>query len=59
MKKYVKYLISTVVFFTVYTLIEYLLTKNLNWRDAIITTIIYSVCYTSVDLIFNKKLSKK
>ena len=59
MKKYTKYLISAVIFFTVYTLIEYLLTKNLYWIDAIITTIMYSVCYTSIDLIFNKKLSKK
>lgn len=58
MKKWIKYLVSTVVFFVVYTLMEYLLTKSINWKMIIVTTIIYGVLYTTIDLICDKYIKK-
>lgn len=58
MKKWIKYLISVVVFLVVYALIEYLLTKSVNWKMIIVTTIIYGVLYTTIDLICDKYIKK-
>ena len=57
MKKWIKYLTSTVVFSVIYTIAEYLLTKNINWKMVVIATIIYAILYTTIDLTFKK--SKK
>ena len=54
MKKWTKYLISTIVFSIVYTMVEYLLTKDINWKMIIVTTIMYAIIYTTLDLICNK-----
>ena len=58
MKRYMKYLISTVIFFIMYTLIEYLLIKTINFKMIIVTTIIYAVLYIIIDLICDKLLKK-
>ena len=58
MKKWIKYLISVVVFLVVYALIEYLLTKSVNWKMIIVTTIIYGVLYTTMDLICDKYIKE-
>ncbi len=59
MKKWIKYLMSTIIFFILYTTMTYLLTKNISFKMIIITTIIYAIIYTATDLICNKLLSKK
>ena len=38
MKEYMKYIISTIVFLVVYTLVSYLLTKNIDFKMIIITS---------------------
>ena len=59
MKKYLKYIISTIVFAVVYTLVLYICTKNIDFKMILITTIVYAVSYTTIDLICNKTISKK
>lgn len=59
MKKYLKYIISTIVFAVVYTLVSYLPTKNIDFKMIIITTIVYAISYTTIDLVCNKVSSKK
>ena len=54
MKRWIKYLISTIIFGIVYTLVEYLLNKSINWKMVIVTTITYAIFYTTIDLISNK-----
>ena len=54
MKKWIKYLMSTVVFGIMYTIVEYLLTKDINWKLVIVATIMYAILYTTIDLICNK-----
>ena len=54
MKKWIKYLIGAIVFGGVFTLLEYLFSKSLNWRLIIVTTIIYAVLNTLVELISMK-----
>lgn len=58
MKEYMKYIISTIVFLVVYTLVSYLLTKNIDFKMIIITTIVYAVSYTTIDLVCNKVSSR-
>lgn len=59
MKKWMKYLISTIIFGITYTIVVYLLNKNINWKMVIVTTIIYAVFYTIIDLGCNKLIKKK
>ena len=54
MNRWIKYLISTIIFGIVYTLVEYLLNKNINWKMVIVTTITYTILYITIDLISNK-----
>lgn len=58
MENWKKYLISTIAFFVMYTLVRYLFTKNLNWKLTIVATIIYGILYTGIDLVC-KKLKNK
>lgn len=58
MKRKVKYLISTIIFCIIYIIVDYLLTKNIDWKFVIIVTIIYAIIYTTIDLIYNKLQSK-
>lgn len=58
MKKWMKYLTSTIVFGFLYTMAEYLLSKDIDWKMVIVTTIIYIVFYIIVDLVWNKLLKK-
>lgn len=58
MKKWMKYLASTIVFGFLYTVAEYLLSKDIDWKMVIVTTIIYIVFYIIVDLVWNKLLKK-
>ena len=58
MKEYMKYIISTIVFLVVYTLVSYLLTKNIYFKMIIITSIVYAISYTTIDLVCNKISSK-
>lgn len=53
MKKYLKYLLGTIIFFIVYTTIEYVMTENINWKMVIVSTLLYAFLYTLIDLIFN------
>ena len=55
MKKWTKYLMSTIV----YTMVTYLLTKNISFKMIAITTLVYAIFYTATDLICNKLSSKK
>lgn len=59
MKGFIKYLISTVVFCLVYSLMEYLFTKNIDVKMVIVSTIMYSIIYPIVDLVCAKLVSKK
>ena len=59
MKGFIKYLISTVVFCLVYSLLQYLFDKNIDWKMIIVSTIIYGVLYTVIDLACAKMISKK
>ena len=59
MKEYLKYVISTIVFAVVYTLVSYLLAKNIDFKMIIITTIVYAISYTTIDLLCNKTLKNK
>ncbi len=58
MKRYMKYLISTIIFFVMYTLIEYILIRNIDFKMIIVTTIIYAVLYIIIDLVCDKLLKK-
>ena len=58
MKKWVKYLTSTIVFGFLYTMAEYLLSKDINWKMVIVTIIIYIIFYIIADLVWNKLLKK-
>lgn len=58
MKNWKKYLISTVAFFVMYTLVKYLLTKNIDWKLTIVATVIYGILYTGIDLVCNKFKNK-
>lgn len=58
MKKWMKYLTSTIVFGFLYTVAEYLLSKDIDWKMVIVTTIIYIIFYIIVDLVWNKLLMK-
>lgn len=58
MKNWKKYLISTITFFVMYTLVRYLLIKNIDWKLTIVATIIYGVLYTGIDLTCNKFKNK-
>lgn len=58
MKKWMKYLISITVFCFIFTVCEYLLTENINWKIVIGATIIYAIFYIIIDLICNKLLLK-
>lgn len=57
MKKYLKYLLGTIIFFIAYTTIEYVMTENINWKMVIVSTLLYAFLYTLIDLIFNKVIS--
>ncbi len=59
MKKWTKYLMSTIIFCIVYTMVTYLLTKNISFKMIVITTLVYTIFYTVTDLICNKLSSKK
>lgn len=59
MKKWTKYLMSTIIFCIVYTMVTYLLTKNISFKMIAITTLVYAIFYTVTDLICNKLSSKK
>ena len=59
MKGFFKYLISTVVFCLVYSLMEYLFTKNIDFKMVIVSTIMYGIIYPIVDLVCAKLVSKK
>lgn len=59
MKKWTKYLMSTIIFCIVYTMVTYLLTKNISFKIIAITTLVYAIFYTATDLICNKLSSKK
>ena len=59
MKKWTKYLITTVFFGITYTILEYLFSKNIDWKMVIVSTIIYAVIYSIMDLICNKSTTKK
>lgn len=54
MKKWIKYLMSIIIFCVLYTIITYLVTKNISFKMVAITTIIYAVLYTTIDLICDK-----
>lgn len=54
MKKWIKYITSTVVFSVIYTIAEYLLTENISWKMVVATSIIYFILYTTIDLTFTK-----
>lgn len=54
MKKWIKYITSTVVFSVIYTITEYLLTENISWKMVVATSIIYFILYTTIDLTFKK-----
>ena len=59
MKNYIKYLISAVVFFGVYILVNYLIDKNINWIMSITATIVYLI-FNVVSVKFeNKKYVNK
>lgn len=58
MKKWIKYFISTVIFGTIYTIVEYLLTKDINWKMVIVAIVLYAILYTTIDLICNKSIKK-
>ena len=59
MKGFIKYLISTVVFCLVYSLMQYLFDKNIDWKMIIVSTIIYGIIYPVVDIACAKLVSKK
>ena len=59
MKKWTKYLMSTIIFCIVYTMVTYLLTKNISFKMIVITTLVYAIFYTVTGLICNKLSSKK
>lgn len=54
MKKWIKYLMSIIIFCVLYTTITYLVTKNISFKMVAITTIIYAVLFTTIDLICDK-----
>lgn len=51
MKKWIKYLISTIIFSILYIVSMYLLTNNFNWKMIITVTALYLVIYAATDLI--------
>lgn len=59
MKKWIKYLISPFAFGITYILIEYLFSKNIDWKMVIVATIMYTVLYIVIDYICNKTRTKK
>ena len=59
MKKWIKYLISLFAFGITYILIEYLFSKNIDWKMVIVATIMYAVLYIVMDFIFNESRTMK
>lgn len=57
MKTWLKYVISTVIFFLTFTLIEYIFTQKIDWNITIISTLIYLVIYPISDILINKKIN--
>lgn len=54
MKKWIKYITSTVAFSVIYTIAEYLLAENISWKMVVATSIIYFILYTMIDLTLKK-----
>lgn len=43
MKNWVKYIISIIVFFTSYVLMQILFNKSIDWKMTIVATMIYAI----------------
>lgn len=57
MKNWVKYIISAVIFFIIYTGLQYLFIKNIEWDIIILSTIIYFILNTICHILVDKKLN--
>lgn len=56
MKDSVKYFVSTIIFFIVYTLIEWLFMGRIDWKVTILATIIYGITNTLCHMLLVKKI---
>lgn len=54
MKDWIKYIVSTIIFFTIYTVFQWLFDKTIDWEITIIATIIYAVINTISHIVLNK-----
>ena len=59
MKEWGGYLISAVAFGIIYTLMEYLFSKNIDWKMVIVATLIYAVLNTIIHIISKRLVTKK
>ena len=59
MKDWIKYLISAVTFGIVYVAMEYIFTRNIEWKTIIVTTIIYGILNAILNIVAKKKTTKK
>jgi len=55
MKGTLKYVVSAIVFFIVFNVINYIFDKKIDIVFSLITTIIYFILYMVCDKIFTKK----
>lgn len=58
MNKWIATIVSTIIFFGIYTLLEYLFSESINWKMAIISTIIYAILEIGCKIYETKKLKR-
>ncbi len=55
MKDSVKYIISTIIFFVLYVLMQFLFMNKIDWKVTIVAIILYGVTNTLCHITFIKK----
>lgn len=56
MKDSVKYFISTIIFFVIYVLTQWLFMSRIDWRVTILATILYGITNTLCHELLVKKI---
>lgn len=55
MKIWIKYLINMIVFGVIYTVVDYLFTKNIDLKMVIVASILYTIFYAILDFVYLRK----
>ena len=55
MKIWIKYLINMIIFGVIYTVVDYLFTKNIDLKMVIVASILYTIFYAILDFVYLRK----